>query len=284
MGAEVGNVRKRRYFIMLISGACILVYVFISISIKDGTQPGSASDNSGTLERWQAQQEDGERLIRKDWEFSDYAKSNMPADMASGEWSSTTNIFHCNTERFECAEVDFEIPAHHVKAAWVASYEKGTLEYFATKTLTDAATTLFSKAPPSSQEIEQFARKLSQAESPGVKDSPAVPAQGEMISFIKRHYDFSSELRTLYANSPPVGGDEWYESPSTDFQKRGDCRHGHADCYTVQYSDFRNKVVCYWVIAISRSDHNNQQMYSSDESGRWFVINANPPDAPILLK
>ena len=252
------GIRKRRNLLIALIGTAF-VFILVGAVAHLTSSTGAQSTRYEMLEQ---QKHDGEGRIRNGWELTDYALERMPADMAAGEWSSSRNAWNCNLERFDCVEVDFTIPKNDLKAEWVISYEKGTTEYFATRTLSNAADMLF-KQGVNQADVQRLPAEVSDSSS-AHKPVIGVPAKGEMTKFIQRHYQMGSELKALYAKSAPGADADWGEVPSTDYQKQDVCRAEEADCYTVLYSDLKNRVICYWTVAISRSNSEDQLAYASD--------------------
>jgi hypothetical protein len=256
---------------MVCIGISILgfTYFFSSVQKEKETDPVTAT-TTNAHDEIENLANSAESKVRHEWRFSEYAQTRMPAEMASGEWSSSQNIWDCNLKEFNCIEVDFTIPSHDLKAAWLLSYEKGTLTYCATRPLTEAAKTLFEPAPPSREEIDKLAQAL--AKSSGSQDSGKErPLPGEMIKFIKDEYEINGNVLVAHTGLPLPSNGEWAEEPYESEAHHPDiCDTKQVDCFGVQYTDSEYAIRCSWIVAIFRSDKTSQRSYPNDTARVFF--------------
>lgn len=136
---RVARAKRNTAILAFLAGVALIIVVVN----WGGSEPSWKSD------LYEIKQADAQSRVETSVTASPYALENLPAEMASGEWTSSQNFMDCiNPAETKCFEVDFESPSGNVKCKWLVSYDRATADFIDIRSLNEAATNLFTRVAP----------------------------------------------------------------------------------------------------------------------------------------
>jgi hypothetical protein len=183
-----------------------------------------------------------------------YALDRLPADMASGEWSSSQNVMDCNNPgETICFEVDFESPSGNVKCKWLVYYDRTTADFIDLRPLNDAATNLFERVPSDDE-----TQSNDNSDNTFYEDHDG-STTSDAISLIKANYIPRDSL--IYSNIQA----QW-------FAKRKNTLANDDEVISVMFKESKADPLCEWIVEVKPGVHDHYKLIrANDAAAATFV-------------
>lgn len=212
---------------------------------------GESNSTSSALDLLNERANDAKIRIQSGWSFSDYAVDKLPEVIAGGQWSVSPNFLYCNTELFDCEEVDFAAPSKGIKSEWVLSYYKRTAKYCCTRILTDSTNILFEQKETQASGITSGKSDDSVATSNANKEARSEPS--DAIAIIRNDYAINVDDFPAHTGRPLPSDGQWASRVVTSGSVEPYiCGHDGTMCSEVSYRVESLGIICTWVVAQSR--------------------------------
>lgn len=181
-------------------------------------------------------------LVRTRVEPNALALNTIPAALAAGEWSTTTNIMDCPGGA-RCFEVDFDMASVNIVCKWLIRFDPKSRSLLGYEPLNNAAAHFFTER---AQLSEPKAPKQTHNQVHYEDDGSVA---GSAISLIKR--DYTPKSPDLYASMQA----QWVATTRQVLP-------GGRQLVTVRFSESKADAPSEWIVQISNGDHQNYRLVS----------------------
>lgn len=243
----MGKARIRGIQAAILTCLLIGVLVFV-VAHSDESEPGWKS------EMYDHKRLDAQARVRTTVAPSYYALDKLPADMASGEWSSSRNLMDCrNPGETTCFEIDFESPSGNVKCKWLVSYDRATADFIDLRPLNAAATNLF----------ERIARD----------DETRANLDPDSV-FFERHdgSPTSDAISLIKASYAPRDPGTYSSIQAGWFAVKKNTLANDDEVISVRFTESKADPLCEWVVEVKPSIHDHYKLIRANNAASTIFV------------